>query len=85
MLQFGFPRLNALFLFEGNTVNPVLARVRDPVRVVRIHLCLRLLLDRRLKLRRLVDDRETVFIDRLSDRGWFLRPRVPARTPLPVK
>jgi hypothetical protein len=49
-------------------VNPVLARVRDPVRVVRINLCLRLLLDRRLELRRLVDDREAVFIDRLLAR-----------------
>jgi hypothetical protein len=64
-LQFGFPRLNVLLLFEGDAVNPVLARVRDPIRVVRIHLRLRFLFDRRLELGRLVNDREAVFIDRL--------------------
>jgi hypothetical protein len=36
--------------------------------VVRIHLRLRLLLDRGLELRRLVDDWEAVFIDRLTAR-----------------
>ena len=64
-LQFGVPRPNALLLFEGDTVNPLIARVRDSVRVVRIHLRLRLLLDRRLELRRLVDDREALLIDSL--------------------
>ena len=36
-LQLGFSRLNVLFLFESDTVNPVFARVRDVVRVVRVH------------------------------------------------
>ncbi|GAA0217523.1 hypothetical protein GCM10009000_035450 [Halobacterium noricense] len=46
-------------------MNPILARVRDPVRVVRIHFRLRLLLDCGIELRRLIDEREAVCIDRL--------------------
>lgn len=45
-------------------MNRLVARVRNSVRVVRIHHHLRLLLDRRLELRRLVHDREAVFSDR---------------------
>jgi len=63
-LQFSLPRPNALFLFEGRTVDPLFTRVDHPVRVICIDLCLHLHLHRRLELRRLIDDLEAVLIDR---------------------
>jgi hypothetical protein len=64
-VQFGLARPNALFLGEGDAGDPVRARVRDPVRVVRIHLRLLLLVDRRFELRRFVDHFEAIVVDRL--------------------
>lgn len=65
-LEFFLSGLDALFLLESDAVDPVLARIRDSVRVVRIDLRLRLLLDRRLELRRLVDHRGVLLSDHLS-------------------
>ncbi len=46
-------------------MNPLGARLCNSVWVIRIHLRLYLLFDRRLEFWRLVDDRDAIFIDRL--------------------
>jgi len=68
VLQLGLPRLDAFLLFEGLPEHVIRAFLDPRVRMVGIDFRLHFHVDRCPELRRLVDDREPVFIDRLTAR-----------------